>query len=168
MKRRSGVVSVSLSAPSSGLLEAELELHALEQRPGAARVAGGAAADGHGVRPLRLEVEERVERRHAVDLRLGSARARRDVLEHLHRQVLVAVLLLQLLEDAEQRAGSAGLLADDPVDQVPVLRHASAPSPVRSSSNPPNGGRAPEAGPVTRPAGARRSTAAYGLVRTIQ
>jgi len=31
-------------------------------------------------------------------------------------------VVLQLLEDAEQRAGAAGLIADDPVDQILVLR----------------------------------------------
>ena len=60
-----------------GLVQAQLELHALEQRPRAAGVAGRAAADGHRVRALRLEVEQREERRHAVDLRLGDARPRR-------------------------------------------------------------------------------------------
>ena len=41
------------------LLEAELELDALEQRSRPVGLAGGAAADRHGVRPLRIKIEER-------------------------------------------------------------------------------------------------------------
>ena len=118
---RSGVVRVSLSAPSLRLLQPELQLHPLEEGAGAARVARGAAADRDRVDPLRLHVEERVEGRDAVHLRLRHARARGHVLERLHREVLVAVLLLHLLEDAEERAGAAALLRDDAVEEVLVL-----------------------------------------------
>ena len=65
VNRRSGVVRRQLVGAAGGLVEPELELHALQQRPRAPRVAGGPAADGHGVGALRLEVEEGEERRDA-------------------------------------------------------------------------------------------------------
>ena len=51
VKLRSGVVSSDLVGAVGSLLQAEPELHALEQRPRSARVAGGAAADRDGVAP---------------------------------------------------------------------------------------------------------------------
>ena len=101
--------------------EAELELQPLEEGARAAGVARGAAADGDRVRALGLEVEEGVEGGDAVDARLRDAGASGHVLERLHGEVLVPVVLLQLLEDAQERAGAAALLRDDAVEEVLVL-----------------------------------------------
>ena len=122
VKRRSGVVRVSLSASSPTSCRPSWSLTRSSSAARAAGVAGGAAADGHGVRALRIEVEQGVEGGHGVDLRLRDAGAQGHVLERLHRQVLVPVVLLELLQDAEQRARPAGPIADDAVDQVLVFR----------------------------------------------
>ena len=74
---RSAVVSVSLSASRPrrphGRPSSSRRLSQQAARP--ARVAGGAAADADRVVALRLQVEQRVECHHAVDLRQRQCRS---------------------------------------------------------------------------------------------
>ena len=124
VNRRSGVVRVSLSAPpaSSGERERPSCSFSRSRRAREPRVWQAVPRQmAHGVRALGLEVEERVEGGDAVDLRLGDAGPRGHVLERLHGEVPVAVLLLQLLEHAQERAGAAALLRNDAVEEILVL-----------------------------------------------
>jgi hypothetical protein len=54
-------------------------------------------------------------------VRVGVSRGSRRRNVGLHGEVLAAVLLLQLLEDAQERAGAAALLRDDAVEEILVL-----------------------------------------------
>ena len=99
-------------------------------RETAARVAGGATADGHGVVALGVEVEEGVEGGHGVALRLGDAGALGHVLERVHGQVLVGALFLEPLQDAQQGTRPTSLSGDDAIERIlvhdppdRVLRH---------------------------------------------
>jgi hypothetical protein len=103
-------------------VEAEFEAEALEEIAGPAGVAGGAPADADGVFALRFEIEEGVERGHAVYLGQGDVCPFRDVFEGLGRKVFMRVPLLQLLEDAEEGARAAGVFGNGAVGKGLIVR----------------------------------------------
>ena len=85
--------------------QAEFQAEALQQVARAARVAGRAAADADGVFALRLQVEERVEGDHAVDLRERDIGFFGDVFQDFGGKIFVRMMFLDAFQDAEQRAG---------------------------------------------------------------
>ena len=94
------------------LRQAQLQAQPLQQVARAARVAGGAAADADGVVALRLQVEQRVERDHAVDLRQRNVGLLGDVFQDFGGKIFVRMMFLDALQDAEQRSGRAGVCSN--------------------------------------------------------
>ena len=99
-------------------LEPELHKQVLEQIARTPGVACGAAADRYRVAALRLEVEQREERRDAVNPREGNRCSGCDVVQRLERQILSRVIVLDLLQDRQERARTPGLPRQNSVDEV--------------------------------------------------
>ena len=104
------------------LRQPQFQAQALQQVARSARVAGGAAADADGVIALRLQVEQRVEGDHAVDLRQRDIGFLGDVFQDLRRKVFVRMMFLDALQDAEQRAGPAFACGDGAVREALLFR----------------------------------------------
>ena len=83
----------------------QLQPQPLQQVARAARVAGRAAADADGVLALRLQVEQRVERHHAVDLRQRNFGLLGDVFQNFGRKIFVRMVFLDRFQDAEKAPG---------------------------------------------------------------
>jgi hypothetical protein len=92
---RSAVVSASLSASlvslSPGVAQPQIEADLGQQIARAARVAGRSAADADHVVALRIEVEERIKSRGAIDPGRGNAGLLGDVAQRLHRQIFMRI-----------------------------------------------------------------------------
>src|SRR4051794_9966109 len=78
---------------------------------------GGATADANGVVALRLKIEESVEGNHAVDVGQWSSGFGGDVTKRIEREVLVRMMFLHCLKNAQQCAGAIILFADDLIDK---------------------------------------------------
>ena len=119
-----GVVAVGrgdaelVGAVLAFLGQAQFQAQALQQVARAARVAGGAAADADGVVALRLQVEQRVEGDHAIDLGQRDIGLFGDVLQDFRRQVFIRMMFLDALQDSEERSGAAGMGGDGAVGKA--------------------------------------------------
>ena len=135
---RSGVVTQSLSAPLLAFVrQPQFQAQALQQVARAARVAGGAAADADGVLALRLQVEQRVEGDHAVDLRQGNIGLLGDVFQDFGGKVFVRMMFLQALQDSEQFSGLAGMRGDGAVRETLLFERERSDWPAIAAMTPP-------------------------------
>ena len=75
-----------------------------------------------GVVTLRFEIKQRVEGYYAVDPRKRCSRLLGDVTQNFLRQVPVRIALLNLLEDRQQRTRSGGILVDNLIGILRVIR----------------------------------------------
>src|SRR5664280_680336 len=96
----------------------QLEPEPLQKVARAARVTRRAAADADGVVALRLQVEEREESDHAIDLRQRNIRLLGNVLQDSGRKVFMWMMFLNSLQDSEQRSGSSRMREDGAIREV--------------------------------------------------
>jgi hypothetical protein len=98
--------------------KAKLQAQALQQGARPAGMAGGPAADADGVIALRLQIEEREKGNDGIELRQRHVGFGSHVFQNFAGEILVGVMLLDALQDAQQSAGASGICRDCAVGEA--------------------------------------------------
>ena len=99
----------------------ELKPNRIKQATRASRVAGRSATNANAVFALGLQVEQRIERGHAVNLCAWDARSFGDVLQALDRQIFLRLVLLNPLQNREQHARLTRIFRNELIEKLPIF-----------------------------------------------
>jgi uncharacterized protein (DUF2237 family) len=82
---------------------------------------GSTAADTDRIPALGFEIKQSVESYYTVHLRQRDVGLCGDIFQHIGRKILTRIMILDFLQDTEQRAGAALVFADDTIRELPVV-----------------------------------------------